>query len=100
MSVDVKRGDIRASVRNCPMPIGPSAAEMCPDAILAAIEDYHGMIVDLDNALSIPPQAFADARWTLARRMYEAGLKPGDRVIVAAGNGPLFIATWAAILMR
>lgn len=83
------------------MPIGAlSAVDMSPDAILAAIEDYHGMIVDLDNSLSIPPQAFAEARWTLARKMNESGLKPGDRVLVAAGNGPLFIATWAAILMR
>ncbi len=73
---------------------------MSPDAILAAIEDYNGLIVDLDTSQSIPPQAFADARWTLTRKMKDAGLAPGDRVLVAAGNGPLFIATWAAILMR
>src|SRR5258708_226566 len=82
------------------MPIGATAADLSHDAILACIEDYHGMIVDLDNSLSVPPQAFAEARWTLARKMDEAGLKPGDRVLVAAGNGPVFIATWAAILMR
>src|SRR5579871_3547757 len=100
MSVHVRRGDAGVSVRNCPMPISVSAAEMSPDAILASIDDYHGLIVDLETSQSIPPQAFADARWTLARKMKEAGLNPGDRVIVAVGNGPLFIATWAAILMR
>jgi acyl-CoA synthetase (AMP-forming)/AMP-acid ligase II len=82
------------------MPIGAITAEMSPEAILASIEDYHGMIVDLDGAQSIPPQAFGDARWALARKMNVAGLRPGDRVIVAVGNGPLFLATWAAILMR
>ena len=65
-------------------------------AILASIEDYHGLIVDLDTSQSIPPQVFADARWMLTRKMNELGLTPGDRVIVAMGNGPLFIATWAA----
>jgi acyl-CoA synthetase (AMP-forming)/AMP-acid ligase II len=82
------------------MPISLSAAEMSPDAILASIEDYHGLIVDLDTSQSIPPQVFADARWMLTRKMNESGLTPGDRVIVAMGNGPLFIAAWAAILMR
>jgi acyl-CoA synthetase (AMP-forming)/AMP-acid ligase II len=82
------------------MSITSSAVDLTPDGILACIEDYQGMIVDLDRSINVPPQSFADARWTLAGKMDEAGLRAGDRVLVAAGNGPVFIATWAAILMR
>lgn len=32
--------------------------------------------------------------------MQEAGLQAADRVLLAIGNSPLFIAAWAAILMR
>ena len=76
------------------------AVEMSPEVILASIEDYRGLMVDLDNSRSVPPHTFADVRYTLARKLDELGLKAGDRVIVAAGNGPMFIAAWAAILMR
>jgi acyl-CoA synthetase (AMP-forming)/AMP-acid ligase II len=76
------------------------AVDLGPEGILASIEDYRGLMVDLDNSRSVPPHTFADVRYTLARKLDESGLKAGDRVIVAAGNGPMFIAAWAAILMR
>jgi acyl-CoA synthetase (AMP-forming)/AMP-acid ligase II len=82
------------------MPSDTSGVDLSPEPILAAIEDYHGLIVDLNHALVVPPQAFAEARWTLSRKMHDAGLEPGERVIVAVGNSPLFIAAWAAVLMR
>jgi len=72
--------------------------DMAPDAMLAAIDDYRGTIVDLDNDLRVGPEVFAASRIELARRMRSAGLRAGDRVIVAVGNGPAFIAAWAAIL--
>src|SRR5580698_3714265 len=76
------------------------AVDLSPEGILASIEDYRGLMVDLDNSRSVPPHTFADVRYTLARKLDESGLKAGDRVIVAAGNGPMFIAAWAAVLMR
>ncbi|MBN1587934.1 MAG: long-chain fatty acid--CoA ligase [Pirellulales bacterium] len=75
-----------------------SSAEMTPEPMLAAIDDYRGTIFDLDHSLRIGPELFAASRTALARRMRSAGLKTADRVIVAVGNGPLFIAVWAGIL--
>ena len=71
---------------------------MSPEPILAAIDDYGGSIFDLDHALLVGPELFAASRRALARRMRSVGLKPADRVIVAVGNGPLFLAAWAAVL--
>lgn len=82
------------------MLVGPLSETMSPEPILAAIEDYHGVIVDLQSSLVVQPHALANARWTLARKMSESGLRSGERVVLALGNGPLFIATWAAVLMR
>ena len=66
--------------------------------ILEAVDNYRGTIVDLDAEQVIEPARFAAGWRGLARRMAECGLSPGDRVIVAVANGPLFIAAWAAIL--
>ncbi|HLA85208.1 MAG TPA: class I adenylate-forming enzyme family protein, partial [Thermoguttaceae bacterium] len=72
--------------------------DMAPDAMLAAIDAYRGTIVDLDHALVVGPGVFAASRAALAQRMRASGLRPADRVIVAVGNGPVFIAVWAAVL--
>ncbi len=68
--------------------------------ILDAVENYRGTIVDLDAGQIITPARLVAAWHGLARRMVESGLSSGDRVIVAVGNGPLFIAVWAAILAQ
>jgi acyl-coenzyme A synthetase/AMP-(fatty) acid ligase len=73
---------------------------MSPEPILAAVDDYRGTIDDLDNGRRIGPDAFAAGWQGLARRMARSGLHEADRVIVAVGNGPLFIATWAAVLAQ
>ncbi len=73
---------------------------MSPARILEAVENYRGTIVDLDAGQVIAPARFVAAWHGLARRMVESGLSSGDRVIVAVGNGPLFIAVWAAILAQ
>jgi len=74
------------------------AVDMSPEPILAAVDDYRGTMTDLDRGLVVEPHRFAAGRAALARRMKEAGLAAGERVIVAVGNGPLFIAAWATIL--
>lgn len=82
------------------MGFGEVAMDMSPEPILAAVDGYRGSILDLDNALLVGPAEFAAAWQTLARRMREAGLRAGDRILVAVGNGPLFVAAWAAILAQ
>jgi acyl-CoA synthetase (AMP-forming)/AMP-acid ligase II len=73
---------------------------MSADPILSAVDGYRGSIVDLDRDMVIRPAMFAHGWQSLARRMGEGGLHRGDRVIVAVGNGPQFIAIWAAILAQ
>jgi acyl-coenzyme A synthetase/AMP-(fatty) acid ligase len=73
---------------------------MTPEPILAAVDNYRGTIVDIDRGLVVRPEMFATAWHALARRIAETGLTPGDRVIIAIGNGPVFIAAWAAILAQ
>ncbi len=76
------------------------STNLSPDPMLSAVEDYRGTIVDLDRDLVVRPAMLASARKRLAREMADAGLHPGDRVVLAVGNGPQFIAAWAAVLMR
>jgi len=75
-----------------------SPALWSPGPILDAVERYQGTMLDLDSGLSLTGDAFARARSSLTRGLREAGLRPGDRVIVALSNGPLFIATLTAVL--
>ena len=73
---------------------------MTPEPILDAVDNYRGSIFDLERSLRVSPRMFAAGWRGLAARLAEAGLSPGDRVIVAIGNGPIFIAAYAAILAR
>ena len=66
--------------------------------ILEAVERYRGTIIDLDTSRVISPDEFALAREALAMALGRAGLSSGDRVLLALGNGPLFIATLTAVL--
>jgi acyl-coenzyme A synthetase/AMP-(fatty) acid ligase len=75
-------------------------SEMKPDPILAAIDGYRGTIVDLETSTTVLPEEFARGWRELARRMNDVGLQVGDRVILAYGNGPGFIACWAAVLAQ
>jgi long-chain acyl-CoA synthetase len=75
-------------------------ATMTPEPILAAVDNYRGTIFDLDRSLRVPPERFAAGWRGLSRRMGDEGLAAGERVILAVGNGPLFIAAWAAVLSQ
>ena len=74
------------------------AASLSPAPILEAVERYRGTIVDLDAQRAWGPDEFAHFREALAVRLRQAGLRPGARVLMALPNGPLFVATLAAIL--
>jgi acyl-coenzyme A synthetase/AMP-(fatty) acid ligase len=71
---------------------------LSPAPILDAIERYRGRIVDLDVSRELSGDEFARAREALTAALRQRGLSPGDRVIVALANGPLFVATLAAVL--
>jgi long-chain acyl-CoA synthetase len=68
------------------------------DPILAAVENYRGVIVDLDQNLTIDAAALAEGRSSLKRSLLHGGLRAGDRIIMAVGNGPRFVAALAATL--
>lgn len=82
------------------MSAGPQSESLSPEPILAAIDDYHGVIVDLSNSLVVQPHSLSNARWATARKMSEAGLRAGQRVVLALGNGPRFIVALVSTLMR
>jgi acyl-CoA synthetase (AMP-forming)/AMP-acid ligase II len=71
---------------------------LSPAPILEAVERYRGTIVDLDASRALSGEEFARAREALTAALAGAGLAPGDRVIVAIPNGPLFLAVLAAVL--
>lgn len=73
---------------------------MSPAPILDAVDGFRGAIIDLDRSLVVTPASFSNGWQFLSRSMGEHGLAAGDRVIVAVGNGPLFIAAWTAVLAR
>jgi acyl-coenzyme A synthetase/AMP-(fatty) acid ligase len=66
--------------------------------ILEAVERYRGTLVDLDGPRTLSADEFAQARELLVGSLRRQGLSAGDRVAVALGNGPLFIATLTAVL--
>lgn len=71
-----------------------------PEPILDAVEAFRGTVTDLSRSLIVNPGSLTQARDGLATKMAENGLSSGDRVVMAVANGPLFIATLAAILSR
>ena len=71
---------------------------LSPAPILEAVERYRGTIIDLDASRKIEPDEFARAREALIVALSQAGLRSGDRVVMALGNGPAFIAALSGIL--
>ncbi|MEQ8848875.1 class I adenylate-forming enzyme family protein [Botrimarina sp.] len=79
--------------------MSPAApTDLRPDPILDAVEGYRGSFVDLHDNREVDARQFHTARTALARRLIDAGLEAGDRVVVAVTNGPQFVATLAALL--
>ena len=69
-----------------------------PDEFLAALENCQCRLTNLDTQLTVSADQLREGWSMLVRRFSESGLIPGDRVIVAVGNGPQFIAVWGALL--
>jgi long-chain acyl-CoA synthetase len=72
--------------------------DLSPLAILDAAQRYRGMFVDLDAPRVVGADAFHRAGSQLAERLAREGLLPGQRVVVAVGNGPQFVAALVAVL--
>jgi acyl-CoA synthetase (AMP-forming)/AMP-acid ligase II len=84
---------------------GPTAAAeqslgggLAPTPILDAVEVFGGSIVDLDRGKVVDSDDFRRTSYELENLFRAGGLGPGDRPVVAIGNGPMFMATLSAIL--
>ena len=75
-----------------------AAPKSSAEPILGRAETYGGSIIDLDQGRVIDPATFRRGWHSLSRQMVQAGLEPGDRVVMAVGNSPLFLAALAAVL--
>ncbi|MDR1959482.1 MAG: acyl--CoA ligase [Planctomycetaceae bacterium] len=69
-----------------------------PDNFLASLENYKGQITCMDIQMTVSSDQLREGWSMLIRRFSESGMIPGDRIVVAVGNGPGFIAVWGAIL--
>ncbi len=79
-------------------PLTADALDLSCEPILAAIENYRGSFVDLEQNLTIDAASLATGRRLLLRKLQAGGLQSGDRIVVAIGNGPLFVAALDAVL--
>lgn len=66
--------------------------------ILAALESYCGKVVDLDDRCAVGADELRDGASTVAEWLAGQGSQPGDRVVLAVGNGPAFVATFCGVL--
>ena len=71
---------------------------LSPDPILDAVESYSGTFVDLDNEAVVGRDEFQGVVQDLETFVRKEGVVPGELVVMAVGNGPMFPATLAAIL--
>lgn len=71
---------------------------LAPTPILDAVEGFGGSIVDLDRGKVVDSDDLRRASYALEKRFRVGGLSPGDRPVIAIGNGPAFIATLSAVL--
>lgn len=76
----------------------PAVSDLSAEPILAAVENYRGILIDLDHQVKIGPAAQASGRAHLLRMLTDLGLERGQRVVMALANGPSFITALATIL--
>ena len=74
--------------------------DLAPTPLLDLFENYSGSYHDLDRGLKLGGPQLRSARDALATGLtsQKIGLVAGDRVILAVGNGPGFIAAFIAVL--
>ncbi|MGA8492558.1 MAG: class I adenylate-forming enzyme family protein, partial [Terriglobales bacterium] len=75
-----------------------AGADFSPTPLLDAFENFDGSFYDLDRNARISASALKKLKTDLGRQIVEAGVGPGDLIVSALPNGPLFAAVWAASL--
>jgi acyl-CoA synthetase (AMP-forming)/AMP-acid ligase II len=87
--------------------MGPTASKtpgktlnLAPAPILDLFEKYAGTFHDLDRGLTLDGAQLRSARGTLAAAItrHKHSVTPGDRVLMAVGNGPGFLTAFVAVL--
>lgn len=73
-------------------------AALSGEPILSAVAAYRGKFVDADESIEVDGRALVAVAERLARLLAERGLAHGDRVVMAVGNGPRFVAGLAALV--
>ena len=79
-------------------PADHGAVEFSPAPLLDAFENFEGSFFDIERDLRTSASELKKLKTELRRKMVDAGLVPGDRIVTALPNGPLFAAVWAASL--
>jgi acyl-CoA synthetase (AMP-forming)/AMP-acid ligase II len=74
------------------------AAELSAAPLLDAFENFRGSFFDLDRKRRISAADLLRLRTRLLHQLVKFGVGPGDRLVAALPNGPLFAAIWAACL--
>jgi acyl-coenzyme A synthetase/AMP-(fatty) acid ligase len=79
-------------------PADQNAVEFSQAPLLDAFENFEGLFFDIERNLRISASELKKLKTEFRRKMVDAGLMPGDRIVAALPNGPLFAAVWAASL--
>lgn len=77
---------------------GIDTPNLSPAPILDLFESYAGSFLDLDRGLEINGDGLRRSRDELVSDLRRLGVNPGDRLLFAVGNGPGFVAAFAAVL--
>lgn len=76
----------------------PSAIDLRPDPLLAALREFQGRYVDLDRNLVTNAGGLREMRDTIAKALRRSGIEEHQRILFAVGNGPQFVAAFFALL--
>jgi acyl-CoA synthetase (AMP-forming)/AMP-acid ligase II len=74
------------------------STDLSPTSLLDLFENYAGSFLDLDRDLRLDGPQLRAARDMVAARLRRENVAVGDRVLLAVGNGPGFIAAFIAVL--
>ncbi len=79
-------------------PGAEAAGDYSPGPLLDAFENFHGDYFDLEQNRRTSAGEIKRGRDSLREKLERAGVRAGDRIVMAVCNGPLFASAWAACL--
>ena len=74
------------------------ASALSAEPILSAVAGYGGRFIDADESIEVDGRALFAVAERLSARLTRQGLSHGDRVLMAVGNGPRFVAALAGLV--